>query len=78
MGIVEKEGSLPVFDNDNFFFFFFCQLLKFFFFFFLPTTEIITRLGGKIGANLPTMKGLMTRVTVTIHLGTHGKYMINP
>ena len=40
MGIAETEGGLPLFDTDN---------LKIF----MPTAEIIARLMGKIGANVP-------------------------
>ena len=45
MGIVEKEGGLPVFDIDN--------LKKK-----IPTAETITWVGGKISANLPAVEGL--------------------
>ena len=48
MGIVEKEGGLPVFDTDN---------LKDF----LPAVDIITWLMGKISANLPAVEGLKER-----------------
>ena len=50
MGMDEKVGGLPSFDND---------ILNFFFLsFFLPTAEIATQPMGKINANLPTAEGL--------------------
>ena len=48
MGIVEKEGSLPLLDTANIIFW--------------PTAEIITRLTGKIGADLPGVEGLKMRI----------------
>ena len=45
IGIVEKQGGLPLFNTDNSNFF-------------SPTPEIIARLTGKISANLLITEGL--------------------
>ena len=52
MKIVEKEGSLPVFDT-----------FETFFSFFLSTAEINARFMGKIGENLTVVEGLNTALS---------------
>ena len=61
MGILEKEGHLLVFDTDN-------SKKKKKKKKKLPTAEIIARLTGKIGANLPTAEGLMNFFFLYIYL----------
>ena len=60
MGIVEKEGGLPVLNTDI--------LNSFFFFFFLLTAEITTQLTGKISAHLPAAEGLIINFLKTLLL----------